>query len=150
MKTDVLRCSAVAVCLATCVHALAAEALSPPAPVEIASQADFGLALQGLFCNAAEQIDETVMHMRNGLSPRAAVEIVNRDAVVCTFVDLLHYVVDRPVVIKEIRGSFPLFKYEATLVAVVVGGAVRPVTPPVRIFFALPEKLGNAPLEGRA
>lgn len=107
-------------------------------------------ALQGLFCNSAEQIDETVTHMREGLSPRAAVELVNRGAVVCTFVDLLRYIVDRPVVIKEIPGSFPLFKYEGTLVAVVVGGAVRPVTPPVHIFFAIPERLGDASLEGRA
>ena len=88
--------------------------------------------------------------MRRGLSPRAAVELTNRDAVVCTFVDLLHYVVDRPVVIKEIRGSLPMFKYQGTLVAVVVGSAKRPVTPPVHIFFAIPERLGDAPLEGRA
>lgn len=107
-------------------------------------------ALQGLFCNSREQIDEAVTHMRKGLSPRAAVDLVNREAVVCTFVDLLRYVVDRPVVIKEIPGSFPLFKYEGTLVAVVVGGVVRPVTSPVHIFFAIPERLGDAPLEGRA
>lgn len=107
-------------------------------------------ALQGLFCNAAEQIDDALTHMRGGLSPRAAVGLVNRDEVVCTFVDVLRYVVDRPVVIQEIRGAFPLFKYEGTLVAVIVGGVVRPVTPPVHIFFAIPDRLGDAPLEGRA
>lgn len=107
-------------------------------------------SLQGLFCNAAGQIDETPTHMRRGLSPRAAVEFTNRDAVVCTFVDLLHYVVDRPVVIQEIRGSFPLFKYEGTLVAVIVGNAIRPVTPPVHIFFAIPEELDGARQESRA
>ena len=88
--------------------------------------------------------------MSRGLSPQAAAKLINRDAVECTFVDHLHYVIDRPVVIKEIRGSFPLFKYEGTLVAVVIGGAVRPVTPPVPVFFAIPEKLRDAPLEGRA
>lgn len=107
-------------------------------------------SLRGLFCNAAEQIDEALTHMRRGLSPRAAVELTNRDAVVCTFVDLLHYVVDRPVVIKEIHGSPPMFKYHGTLVAVVAGGAKRPVIPPVQIFFVIPERLGDAPLEGRA
>lgn len=107
-------------------------------------------ALQGLFCNAAEQIDDALTHMRGGLSPRAAVELINRDEIVCTFVDLLRYVVDRPVVIQEIQGAFPLYKYEGTLVAVTVGGVVRPVTPPVHIFFAIPERLGDAPLEGRA
>jgi hypothetical protein len=115
-----------------------------------ASARDRTHALQGLFCNTAEQIDQALTHMRHGLSPRAAVEFTNDDAVVCTFVDLLHYVVERPVVINEIRGSFPMFKYEGTLVAVAVGGAVRPVTPPVHIFFAIPEKLDDAPLEGRA
>ena len=149
MKTHLLWCSAVAACLATCVHALAAEGPSHPASPEIRPEPGAGLAVQGLFCNSAEQIDETVTHMRKGLSPRAAVELVNRDAVVCTFVDLLRYIVDRPVVIKEIPGSFPLFKYEGTLVGVVVGGAVRPVTPPVQIFFAIPERLGGSPLEGR-
>ncbi|MFZ5672873.1 MAG: hypothetical protein ACOZAM_07905 [Pseudomonadota bacterium] len=107
-------------------------------------------ALQGLFCNTAEQIDEALTHMRRGLSPRSAVELANRDAVVCTFVDVLHYVVDRPVVIKEIRGSPPMFKYQGALVAVVAGGTKRPVIPPVQIFFAIPERLHNAPLEGRA
>jgi len=107
-------------------------------------------ALQGLFCNAAEQIDDALSHMRGGLSPQAAVQLINDDEVVCTFVDALHYVVDRPVLIQEIRGTFPLFKYEATLVSVIVGGVVRPVTPPVHIFFAIPERLDDAPLEGRA
>lgn len=107
-------------------------------------------ALQGLFCNAAEQIDDALLHMRAGLPPQAAVGLMNGDEVVCTFVDSLRYVVDRPVIIQEIRGSFPLFKYRGTLVAVIVGGAVRPVTPPVHIFFAIPERLDDAPLEERA
>jgi hypothetical protein len=106
--------------------------------------------LQGLFCNASEQIDDALSHMRGGLSPQAAVQLINDDKVVCTFVDALRYVVDRPVIIQEIRGSFPLLKYEATLVAVIVGGVIRPVTPPVHIFFAIPERLDDAPLEGRA
>ena len=107
-------------------------------------------ALQGLFCNASDQIDDALMHMRKGLSPRAAVGLVNRGEVVCTFVDMLHYVVDRPVVIQEVRGSCPLLKYQGTLVAVIVGKAVRPIAPPVRIFFAIPERLDDAPVEGRA
>jgi len=106
--------------------------------------------LQGLFCNSEQQIDDTLIQMRRGLAPRAAVALTNADAVVCTFVDLLHYVVERPVVIKEIPGTVPFFKYEGTLVAVVVGSATRPVTPPVRIFFAIPERLADAPLEGGA
>lgn len=148
MNIAALWLSAAAACFAACVQASAAEGLSHPASPGNGSEPAVRMALQGLFCNAADQIDETVTRMRQGLSPRAAVELVNREAVVCTFVDLLRYVVDRPVVIREIPGSFPLFKYEGTLVAVVVGGAVRPVTPPVRIFFAIPARLVDAPLEG--
>jgi hypothetical protein len=106
--------------------------------------------LQGLFCNAAEQIDDALSHMRVGLSPQAAVRVINGDGVACTFVDSLRYVVDRPVIIQEIQGGFPLFKYKGTLVAVIVGDVVRPVTPPVHIFFAIPERLDGAPLERRA
>ena len=135
--------------LAACATAVAAEDPSHRASPNIRPEPGVGLALQGLFCNSAKQIDETVTHMRQGLSPRAAVELVNREAVVCTFVDLLRYIVDRPVVISEIPGSFPLFKYEGTLFAVVVGDAVRPVTPPVHIFFAIPERLDDAPRERR-
>jgi len=107
-------------------------------------------ALQGLFCNASEQIDDALSYMREGLSPREAAGLVNHDEIVCTYVDMLHYIVDRPVIIQEVRGTFPLFKYQGTLVAVIVGNAVRPVAPPVRIFFAIPERVEDATLEGRA
>jgi len=149
MKTHLLWCSA-AISLAMYVHAFAAEG-PPPAHGHGSAPLDRNTthALQGLFCNSAELIDEAVAHMRKGMSPRTAVELVNGEMVVCTCVDLLRYMVEGPVIIREIPGSFPLFKYEGTLVAVVVGGAVRPVTPPVRIFFAIPERLRGAPFEGR-
>jgi hypothetical protein len=102
-------------------------------------------ALRGLFCNTADQIDEALTHMRMGFSPRAAAGLVNRDAVACTFVDTLHYVVDRPTVVSEIGSNYsPLFKHRGTLVAVIVGGAMRRVTPPASIFFAIPERLDDA------
>lgn len=120
------------------------------APAARVSAGDRTHRLQGLFCNTEAQIDETLARMHRGLPPRVAVELTNDDAVVCTFVDLLHYVVDRPVVIKELRGAFPLFKYQGQLVGVVVGGVVRPVTPAVPVFFVTPERLADARLEGRA
>lgn len=153
MKAQTLRA---AFLLASSVSAFAADDAPIPASPEISVEPGGRLpamsathALQGLFCNAAEQVEETVMHMGRGFSPTAAVEIVNREAVVCTFVDLIRYVVERPALIKAIPGSFPLFEYEGTLVAVIVGSAVRPVTPPAPVFFAIPEKLDNVPLAGR-
>ena len=132
-------------CLVAASIAALASAHAGKAPAQAPAH-----ALQGLFCNAAEQIDDALSHMRRGLSPQAAVGLINGDEVVCTFVDQLRYVVDRPVIIQQIRGAFPLFKYEGTLVSVIVGGVARPVTPPVQIFFAIPERLEDAPLEGRA
>ncbi len=120
------------------------------APVGQAQAADRTHWLQGLFCNTEEQIDATLDHMRRTLTPRTAVELTNKDVVVCTFVDLLHYGVNRPMLIEKIRGTAPLFKYEGTLIGVVVGGAVRPLTPPVRIFFVIPKRLADVPLEKRA
>jgi hypothetical protein len=52
-------------------------------------------------------------------------------------VDLLHYIVERPRIIGEIPAEFVLVKYEGELVGVIVGGRVRPVSPPVRVFFIL-------------
>ena len=40
-------------------------------------------------------------------------------------------------------------KYEASLAGVVVGGAARPVSPPVRVFFATPEPIAAAAIERR-
>jgi hypothetical protein len=107
--------------------------------VLIFAQASKGLtktpthALQGLFCNTPDQIDDALTHMRRGLSPRVAVGLVNHEEVV-----------------QEVRSPFPLFKYQGTLVAVIARNAVRPIAPPVHIFFAIPERLDDTPVEGRA
>ena len=106
--------------------------------------------LQGLFCNTEEQIDQTLAHMSRAVPSHAAVELTNSEAIVCTWVDRLHYVVEAPSIIGEVPGAVPLVKYEATLTGVVVGGGqVREVSPPTRIFFAVPRRLANAPVESR-
>jgi hypothetical protein len=106
--------------------------------------------LQGLFCNAENQIDEALAYMSRNLAPRTAVELTNKDGVVCTWVDLLQYMVTDAVVIGEIPGSVPLIKYQAVLVGVIVGGEIRPVDPAVRVFFATPARLEGASRESRA
>jgi hypothetical protein len=100
------------------------------------------LRLQGLFCNAEDQLDRALARMSHGLDPRLAAELENREAVVCTWVDRLHYLVRHPVKVGAV-------KYEASLTGVVVGGAVRPVSPPVRMFFATPEPIAAAAVERR-
>jgi hypothetical protein len=100
------------------------------------------LRLQGLFCNAEDQLDRAVARIGRGLDPRLAAELENRGAVSCTWVDRLHYVVRHPVRIGAVR-------YEASLTGVVVGSAVRPVSPPVQVFFATPEPIAAAAVERR-
>ena len=80
---------------------------------------------------------------------RLAVEAVNESAVVCNYVDTVQYVVDDASIIGGIPGDVPLIKYEARLTNVVVGGRIREVTPPVRVFFVMPEKLAGVSLKRR-
>ena len=100
------------------------------------------LRLQGLFCNGEDQLDRALARIGRGLDPRLAAELENRDGVACTWVDRLHYLVRHPVRVGSVQ-------YEASLTGVVVGGAVRPVSPPVRVFFATPEPIAAATVERR-
>jgi hypothetical protein len=84
------------------------------------------------------------------LSPRAAVELVNEHSIVCSYVDLIDYVVGNPSMIGASGVVVRLYKYEATLTAVVVGNAVRKVSPPARVFFVTPKAILGVPVERRA
>jgi hypothetical protein len=103
--------------------------------------------LQGLFCNTERQLDVAIGHIRRNLAPRSAIELTNEEEVVCNYVDLIEYEVDRPSVIGVVPGLAALIKYEATLTAVIVGGNVREITPPVRVFFVLPSLLPGTSIE---
>jgi hypothetical protein len=106
--------------------------------------------LGGLFCNTEEQIDEALGYISRSVAPRAAAELTNDEEIACTYVDLLHYIVEQPLIIGEIPGEFPMVKHEAKLVGVVVGGRIRPVSPPARIFFVTQERLPGAVVARRA
>jgi hypothetical protein len=108
-----------------------------------------GARLQGLFCNTEAQIDAALAHIGQGRTPRAAGGLVNSGGAVCTYVDRLHYVVDRPMEIGENRSIAPLVKYRGMLVGVTVGDRLRPVIPPVEIFFITPERLADVAIERR-
>jgi hypothetical protein len=117
-----------------------------PFIVAIGSNADAEQAhvLRGLFCNSEAQIEETLDHMRMNLAPHAAVGLTNRNGVVCVYADRLQYVVTRAFVVREAMDrSGPLIEYEATLVGVLVGERLRPVEPPVQVFFIHPDRLPN-------
>jgi hypothetical protein len=108
---------------------------------------DRPLGLQGLFCNTEEQIDGALGLMIQGQTPRAAAALANKSAVVCTYVDELRYVVGHPVEIWQNKSAVAAAKYKAVLTGVVVGGRLRPISPPVEIFFAVPERLSDAAIE---
>src|SRR5262245_32224866 len=102
---------------ALCVLALTAALAS--AFHALASAQEQTYRLQGLFCNTEAQIDEALGYVSRNVAPRLAVELANDDEIVCTYIDLLHYVVAQPVIIGESYGRVPLVKYEAKLVGVV-------------------------------
>jgi hypothetical protein len=108
---------------------------------------DRPLRLQGLFCNTEQQIDSALGFMSQGLNPRVAAAFTNKNNVVCTYADLLHYVVEHPMEIWQNKSAIAATKYKAMLTGVVVGGRLRPISPPVEIFFATPERLALAVLE---
>ena len=125
---------ALAACLALTLHC---PALAQDRP----------LGLQGLFCNTEEQIDGALGLMSQGQTPQAAAALANKSAVVCTYVDALRYVVEHPVEIWQNKSSVAAAKYKAALTGVIVGGRLRPIAPPVEIFFAVPERIAEAAVE---
>lgn len=109
--------------------------------------ADEAQRLQGLFCNTEAQIDQALADIDAGVSPRRAAELANSDAVVCTYVDRIEYLIVRPVAHDD--AALPLAKYRGTLVGVLVGDAVRPVTPEVELYFLTPRHVVGAAVERR-
>lgn len=109
------------------------------------AQAEQRHALHGLFCNTEAQIEQTLAHMRGGVPPQFAARMVNEHMVVCVYADRIQYVITGPANIGQalLRGVM-LVKYEATLVGVLVGGNLRPVEPPARIFFVSGDRLPGA------
>ena len=103
--------------------------------------------LAGLFCNTEAQLDETLTLIGRTLSPGAAIAIVNKDAVVCNNVDQIEYALIHVVDIGRAREPIPLVRYRGTLVGVVVGQRLRPVDPPVTVFFVTPSWLAAIRVE---
>ena len=109
--------------------------------------ADEAQRLQGLFCNSEAQIDQALADIAAGLSPRRAADLANRDAVVCTYVDRIAYLIARPVALGD--AALPLVKYRGVLVGVLVGEALRPVTPEAELYFLTPRQVAGAVVERR-
>ena len=124
--------------------ALVAVAFGPIA------QANQGHVLHGLFCNTEAQIDETVAHLSLNLAPQAVVELMNEERVACVLADRIQYMVVHPVIIGGKNRSSSLLRYHATLIGVLVGDNVRPVEPPVQIYFVTTERLPGAVALGGA
>ena len=115
------------------------------------AQADSPHVIHGLYCKTEAQVEEAIAYIRRDVSPQVAVEMTNRQSAVCVFADKIWYMLVHPLVIGETQHrGLPLIKYEGTLVGVLVGHNPRPVEPPMRIFFVLPERLRGASKSGGA
>ncbi len=109
--------------------------------------ADEAQRLQGLFCNTEAQIDQALADIAAGVSPRRAADLANRDAVVCTYGARIEYLIAHPVALGD--AALPLVKYRGTLVGVLVGDALRPVTPEAELYFLTPRQVAGAAIEWR-
>ena len=63
------------------------------------------LRLQGLFCNAEDQLDRALERIGHGLAPALAAESENRTSMSCTYVDRLHYLLRHPVRLGASRST---------------------------------------------
>jgi hypothetical protein len=106
-------------------------------------------ALQGIFCNTSDQLDLVLANFESGLSLKEAVDFSDEKEIGCTYVDLLHFVVRSPVRTGTHHGRLSMAKFEALLTGVVVGDALRPISPPVKVFFVTKEPLNETSLERR-
>jgi hypothetical protein len=68
----------------------------------------------------------------------------------CVYADKIKYVVIHPIIVGKMLMEPQLTKYEATVTGVLVGGAIRPVAPPVQIFFVTAENVPGAVVLGKA
>jgi hypothetical protein len=107
--------------------------------------ADEAQRLQGLFCNTEAQIGQALADIAAGVLPRRAADLANRDTVVCTYVDSIDYLIARPVALGD--AALPLVKYRGTLVGVLVGDTLRPVTPEAELYFLTPRQVAGAAIE---
>jgi hypothetical protein len=74
--------------------------------------------------------------MASGVAESAAVDALNVGPVLCTQATKIGYVV-RDVTV-DVEGFRGVWTYRATLVAVIVGEARRPVEPAVAVYFYRP------------
>jgi hypothetical protein len=128
----------------TMLLALAFAGLAAP------SQADSLHLLNGIFCNAEENMNVSLSLMQQGVSPRLASELANQGAVNCVFADKIRYVITRPIRLGEAANGYDLIRYEGTAIGVAVGKNIRPFEPPVRVYFLTLERLEDAVTVGGA
>lgn len=114
------------------------------------AQAEPRHVLHGLFCNTEAKINQSLAHLSLNLAPQSVVELMNEEKVACVLADKVQYMVIRPIIIGGNDRSSPLLKYQATLIGVLVGENIRPVEPPVQIFFVTTKRLTGAAALGGA
>jgi hypothetical protein len=107
--------------------------------------------VHGLFCKTRAQLDEAIAHIRENVSPAQAAVLTNREEVVCVYADRIGFMLqDASALGKEQHEGAALYLYEGAAVGILVGDNPRPLTPPVHMYFALPEQLKGVALAGEA
>jgi hypothetical protein len=115
-------------------HATAAALLALALVPAAAAATETPQTLQGMFCSSEAQLDQALRLMVDGVSVELTLSALNTNGQACTLIDQIGYVVDAPVTLGRSTDGVR-FKYRASLVAVRIGTGVRPVEPPVAVFF---------------
>lgn len=128
-------------------------ALAASLVIASAAAADVGghHLVSGLHCKTEAQVDAAIDAIHRGIPPLLAAELLNRDEVACVFADRIRYMIEQPVMLGQSKHrGVSLIKYEGTLVGVLVGKNPRPVDPPLRLYFVVPEPLPGVAEAGGA
>ena len=102
--------------------------------------------LHGLFCATEAHLDAALTRYQAGENMAVILAQLNKFEQVCTLADRISYIVTAPIALGRAGSSGP-FKYRAILVAVQVGANLRPIEPPVAVFFFREMPIENAAME---
>lgn len=109
------------------------------APLAAAGGAGEGTELRGLFCDSRHALARAIDLIAAGASDAEAAILSSDTRVACTHATLIVFVVSD--IVLDLSGTPARRTYRASLVAVIVGTARRPLDPPVPVFFFRPHDL---------
>lgn len=112
------------------------------------ASAEPALALRGLFCNTADQLQSTIAHAGHAATLALATQVTNENEIDCTLATDIRFAITHPARTQlHVLHGKSLVLYQATLVGIRVGNVTRPISPPLKIHFLPFDPLPSEALE---